>query len=182
MIDAMTIRQFLMRRLSKTIAAVIAFLLDSSALVTSGPHLFALRFAAAVVMAAVIAAAVWSLFRIPCPNYKEMGSLGFRVANGQLKVSSTCCPYCRISGDAKVSAMPKVRNAQAVCGASSTAYANPLDHNGCLMPPITPCAGQIHRLRPRARQGLHLNDHSKNLICGFVLHVAQCSHESGRHT
>jgi hypothetical protein len=104
-----TIRQYLMRRLNRTITGVIAFLLVAGALITSGPRLFEIRFALAVVIAAVLAAAVWSLFEILCPNcLKRLGTLGFWVANGRMKGTPTRCPHCHVSVDAEVPRMPKI--------------------------------------------------------------------------
>ena len=96
----MTIRQYLVRRCSRTVAGTIAFLVVAGAMVSSGTRVFVIRFAIAVVMLAVVLAAFWSLFEIPCPNcIKRMGRVGFLVANGGLVKTSPRCPHCGISVD-----------------------------------------------------------------------------------
>ena len=81
----MTIRQSLERRGQRTVAGTSAFLLGAGLLVSSGPRIFVLRFVFAVLMGAVVLAAVWSLFEIPCPNCrKRLGRIGFCVASGLL--------------------------------------------------------------------------------------------------
>ena len=96
----MTIRQYLMRRCSRTVTGTIAFLIVAGALVSSGPRVFVIRFVFAVVMAAVVVAAIWSLFEIPCPKCrKPMGRVGFWVANGRMEKTAPSCPHCGISVD-----------------------------------------------------------------------------------
>ena len=103
----MTIRQYLIRRCNRAVSGTIAFLLVAGALVSSGPRIFVMRFVFAVVMAAVVAAAIWSLFEIPCPNCrKSMGRIGFWVANGRMKHDAACCPHCGVGVDAAFPAVP----------------------------------------------------------------------------
>jgi hypothetical protein len=76
------------------------FLLIASILVTTLTQIFALRFAAGVVMLVVIVAAVVSLFRIPCPNcHRPLGRAGFWGANAGKGSVSGRCPHCGISFD-----------------------------------------------------------------------------------
>jgi hypothetical protein len=100
---AVTIRQYLMRRCSRVVGGTIAFLVAAGALVSCGPRAFAIRFALAVVMAAVVVAAVWSLFEIPCPGCrKPLGRVGFWVANGRMVKTAPRCPHCDVSIDGEV--------------------------------------------------------------------------------
>jgi hypothetical protein len=103
-----TIRQYLMRRCNRAVGGTIAFLLVAGALVSSGPRVFVIRFVFAVVIAAVVVAAIWSLFEIPCPNCrKPMGPVGFWVANGRMRKTATRCPHCDVSVDEEVPAAPR---------------------------------------------------------------------------
>jgi hypothetical protein len=96
----MTIRKYLIRRCTRLIYGVGAFLIVAAMLVTAGPRIFVLRFVVAVLMSAVVAAAFWSLFEIPCPNcWKTLGRVGFRVAHGGMTRNSPVCPHCGISVD-----------------------------------------------------------------------------------
>jgi hypothetical protein len=102
-----TIRQYLMRRCNRAVNGTIAFLVVAGALVSSGPRMFVIRFVFAVVMAAVVVAAIWSLFEIPCPIcHKAMGRVGFWVANGRMKKSAPRCPHCGVSVDETVPVAP----------------------------------------------------------------------------
>lgn len=104
----MTIRQYLIRRANRTQVATIAFLLAVGILMSPGPRIYALRIALGVVIAAVIAAAFWSLFEIPCPSCrKPMGRIGFWVANARMLSTSPNCPHCGISVDAQLPLPPK---------------------------------------------------------------------------
>jgi hypothetical protein len=100
-----TIRFYLMRRANRTVSGVATFLLLAGALVTSGPRIFVLRFVFAVLMGAVVIAAFWSLFEVPCVNCrKHLGRVGFWVANGRMRGILPQCPHCGISLDSE---MPK---------------------------------------------------------------------------
>jgi hypothetical protein len=102
-----TIRQYLMRRCSRAVTGTIAFLVVAGALVSSGPRVFVIRFVLAVVITAVVAAAIWSLFEIPCPNCrKPMGRVGFWVANGRMERTVPRCPHCDVSVDEEVPGAP----------------------------------------------------------------------------
>ena len=96
----MTIRQYLMRRCNRAVSGTIAFLIVAGALVSSGPRMFVIRFGFAVVIAAVVVAAIWSLFEIPCPIcHKSMGRVGFWVATGRMKKTAPRCPHCGVGVD-----------------------------------------------------------------------------------
>jgi hypothetical protein len=102
-----TIRQYLMRRCNRAVSGTSAFLVVAGALVSSGPRMFVIRFVFAVVMAAVVVAAIWSLFEIPCPIcHKPMGRVGFWVANGRMKTTAPRCPHCGVSVDEAVPVAP----------------------------------------------------------------------------
>jgi hypothetical protein len=103
----MTIRQYLMRRCNRSVGGTIAFLVVAGALVSSGPRVFVMRFVFGVVIAAVVVAAFWSLFEIPCPKCrKPMGRVGFWVANGRMVKTSPRCPHCDISVDEEIPGAP----------------------------------------------------------------------------
>ena len=88
-------------------SGTIAFLVVTGALVSSGPRVFVIRFVFAVVIAAVVVAAIWSLFEIPCPNCrKSMGHVGFWVANGRMANTAPHCPHCDVSVDEAVPGAP----------------------------------------------------------------------------
>jgi Immunity protein 27 len=102
-----TIRLYLMRRANRTITGVAAFLLLAGALVSSGPRGFVLRFVFSVPIVAVVIAAFWSLFEVPCLNCrKHLGRVGFWVANGRMRGVSPQCPHCGISLDSEIPKMP----------------------------------------------------------------------------
>ena len=104
----MTIRQYLMRRCNRAVSGTIAFLVVAGALVSSGPRMFVIRFVFAVVIAAVVVAAIWSLFEIPCPIcHKAMGRVGFWVANGRMEKTAPRCPHCEVSVEEEVPATPR---------------------------------------------------------------------------
>ena len=99
----MTIRGYLVRRASRTVSSVTVFLLLAGALVTVGPNGFVPRFVLAVFIGAVVVAAFWSLFEVPCLNCrKPLGTVGFWVANGRLRDTSPQCPHCQISFDTQL--------------------------------------------------------------------------------
>jgi hypothetical protein len=99
----MTNRQYLIRRANRTITATIAGLIIAGLIVTSTPRIFVLRFVFAVVLGAGVAAALWSLFEIPCLScQKAMGSVGFWVASGRKSAEAPICPCCGISVDTEV--------------------------------------------------------------------------------
>lgn len=98
-----TIRQFLIRRCHRSVSGTILFLMVAGILVSSGPRLFVFRFVLAVLMAAVVAAAFWSLFKILCPQcHQPMGRVGFWVAHGLMQESSPHCPHCNVSVDTEI--------------------------------------------------------------------------------
>jgi hypothetical protein len=105
---AVTIRQYLMRRCNRAVSGTIAFLVVAGALVSSGPRVFVIRFVFAVVIGAVVVAAIWSLFEIPCPNCRKvMGRVGFWAANGRMEKTVLRCPHCGISVDEEVPGAPR---------------------------------------------------------------------------
>jgi hypothetical protein len=81
----------------------MAFLLVSGALVSIVTHSFVVRFACAVVIVVVAAAAFWSLFKIPCPRCrKPLGIVGFKAANSGMERTNSApahCPHCNVSFD-----------------------------------------------------------------------------------
>jgi len=102
-----TIRLYLMRRANRTVTGVVAFLLLAGVLVSSGPKGFALRFVFAVLIMAVVIAAFWSLFEVPCLNCgKQLGRVGFWVANGRMRGASPHCPHCGTSLDSEIPQLP----------------------------------------------------------------------------
>jgi hypothetical protein len=99
----MTIRLYLMRRANRTATGVVAFLLLAGTLVRSGPRGFVFRFVLSVLIVAVVMAAFWSLFEVPCLNCrKHLGRVGFWVANGRMRSASPQCPHCGISLDSEL--------------------------------------------------------------------------------
>ncbi len=103
----MTIRQSLERRGQRTVGGTVAFLLVAGMLVSSGPRLFVLRFVFAVLMGAVVLAAAWSLFEIPCPGCrKHLGRIGFCVASGLMANRSPRCHHCHIALDQDLPTAP----------------------------------------------------------------------------
>jgi hypothetical protein len=100
----MTIRQSLERRGQRTVRGTLAFLLVAGILVSSGPRIFVLRFVFAVLIGAVVLAAVWSLFEIPCPNCrKRLGRFGFCLASGLPVSRWSHCPHCNVGLDQEIS-------------------------------------------------------------------------------
>jgi hypothetical protein len=96
----MTIRQYLRCRSDRYATRTFIFLLLAGALVTAGPRDFIIRFVFAVVIGAIVAAAFWSLFKIPCPRCNmAMGSAGFWVAVGRTNAPAAHCPHCRVGFD-----------------------------------------------------------------------------------
>lgn len=56
---------------------------------------FIVRFVFAVVSLAIVGAAFWSLFEIPCSACrKPLGYRGFKVATGAAQRSVPQCPHC----------------------------------------------------------------------------------------
>jgi hypothetical protein len=103
----LTIRQYLERRSGRYARGTCVFLLLAGALVTSAPRIFAIRFAIAVLIGAVVVAAFWSLFHIPCPKCStSMGSTGFLTAIGR-RVAPAQCPHCSVNLDVEVPASPE---------------------------------------------------------------------------
>jgi hypothetical protein len=97
-----TSRVYLARRANRTVTGVVAFLLLAGILISSGPRGFVIRFVFAVLTLAVVIAAFWSLFEVPCINCrKPLGRVGFRVAHGRLRGTSPQCPHCGISLDSE---------------------------------------------------------------------------------
>src|SRR5580704_5784414 len=96
----MTIRQYLERRCNRTMAGTVAFLILVGIGFNAVPRIFILRFVLAVLLAAVVIAAFWSLFEIPCPSCRRsLGTLGFWAANGLNRQFSPHCPHCDTSID-----------------------------------------------------------------------------------
>jgi len=93
-----------MRRANRTVTCIGAFLLVAGLLATSGrPMAAEFRLLFAVPIAAVVIAAFWSLFEVPCLSCgKSLGSVGFRVAHGRSGDASPRCPHCGISVDAEI--------------------------------------------------------------------------------
>lgn len=105
----MTIRQFLERRGQRTVGGTVAFVLVTGLLISSGPRIFVLRFVLAVFVGAVVFAAVWSLFEIPCPNCrKRLGRIGFCVASGLMANRAPQCLHCHIGLDQEIPTTPRV--------------------------------------------------------------------------
>jgi hypothetical protein len=103
----MTIRQYLIRRNDRYATLAIAFLLAVGIAAGYLPRILALRIVLALLICVMLAAALWSLFDIPCPNCgKPMGSVGFWVSLGRSRGVSVRCPHCDISVDADVPEQP----------------------------------------------------------------------------
>jgi hypothetical protein len=103
----LTIRQYLERRSGIYARGTCAFLLLAGALVTSAPKIFVIRFTFAVLIGAVVLAAFWSLFHIPCPKCaKPMGSTGFWTAIGR-RVAPAQCPHCNVNLDVEAPGSPE---------------------------------------------------------------------------
>ena len=80
----------------------MAFLVVSGALVSIATRGFVVRFACAVVIAAVPVAALWSLFHVPCPKCgKPLDVAGFKAANSGLgsRAVPARCVHCNVSFD-----------------------------------------------------------------------------------
>jgi hypothetical protein len=108
----MTIRQSLERRCQRTVGGTVAFLLVAGWLVSSGPRVFVLRFVFAVLMGAVVFAAAWSLFEIPCPRCrKRLGVVGFCVASGLMANRSPRCRHCQVALDQDIPTAPPAKEA-----------------------------------------------------------------------
>ncbi len=106
----MTIRHYLQRRCGRTVTGTVAFLLAIGLLFGAVPWIFILRFVLAVLGGAVVIAAFWSQFEIPCPNCRQsLGRLGFLVGNGAYARSSPRCPHCDISVDAALPAATELK-------------------------------------------------------------------------
>jgi hypothetical protein len=103
----MTIRYYLRRFASRSAVGAVAFLLVVGMVMSPGPRNFELRFIVGVIVAAVMGAVFWNLFRIPCPScQKPLGSAGFWAANGSQSEGASRCPHCGIAFEA---AMPMTR-------------------------------------------------------------------------
>lgn len=99
----MTLRQSLERRGQRTVGATIGFLLLAGWLLSSAPRVFVLRFVGAVLMGAVVLAAVWSLFEIPCPHCRvRLGRTGFCAASSIPAARLTGCPHCQARLDGQM--------------------------------------------------------------------------------
>jgi hypothetical protein len=99
----MTIRQYLVRRNDRYAALAFVFLLAVGVAAGYAPRILAIRIVFAVLICVVLAAAIRSLFEIPCPNCgKPMGSIGFWVGVGRRSQVSERCPHCDIGVDADV--------------------------------------------------------------------------------
>ena len=97
----MTIRDHLQRRCRKTVTGTVVFLIVVGLSFGAVPWIFILRFVLAVLAGALVIAAFWSQFEIPCPNCKRsLGRIGFMVGTGGYSSSSPHCPHCDISVDA----------------------------------------------------------------------------------
>jgi hypothetical protein len=94
-------RHYLQRRCRRTVTGTVVFLLVMGLSFGAVPWIFILRFVLAVLGGAVVVAAFWSQFEIPCPNCRRsLGRLGFMVGSGVCTGSSPRCPHCHISVDA----------------------------------------------------------------------------------
>ena len=101
----MTIRDYLQRRCRRTVTGTVVFLIVIGLSFGAVPWLFVLRFVLAVLGGAVVAAAFWSQFEIPCPNCKRsLGRIGFMGGTGGYAGSAPHCPHCDISVDAELPA------------------------------------------------------------------------------
>jgi hypothetical protein len=96
----MTIRQYLKRRSDRYASLAAVFLLAVGILMGYAPRILAVRIVFAVLVAAVLAAAFWSLFEIRCPNCgKRLGSVGFWVSVGRTNKVPEHCPHCGVGVD-----------------------------------------------------------------------------------
>jgi hypothetical protein len=96
----MTIRQYLKRRSDRYATLAFALLLAVGIAIGYAPRILALRIVFAVLVGAVLAAAFWSLFEIPCPNCaKRLGSVGFWVSVGRVSKVPEHCPHCGVGVD-----------------------------------------------------------------------------------
>jgi hypothetical protein len=100
----MTIRQYLVRRNDRYATLAVAFLLAMGVAAGYAPRILAIRIVFAILSGVVLAAAVWSLFEIPCPNCgKPMGRIGFWVGVGRASKVPERCPHCGIGVDVEMS-------------------------------------------------------------------------------
>ena len=96
----MTIRQYLKRRSDRYASVAFVFLLAVGISMGYVPRILAVRIVVAVLIGAVLAAAFWSLFEIPCPNCgKRLGSVGFWVSVGRVSKVPEHCPHCGVGVD-----------------------------------------------------------------------------------
>jgi hypothetical protein len=99
----MNIRQYLRRRSDRYASLAVAFLLAVGIAMGYAPRILAIRIVFAVLVGAVLAAAFWSLFEIPCPNCgKRLGSVGFWVSVGRQSRVPEHCPHCGIGFDVEM--------------------------------------------------------------------------------
>ena len=99
----MTIRQYLKRRSDRYASLAVAFLLAAGIAIGYAPRILAIRYVFAVLVGVVLAAAVWSLFEIPCPNCgKRLGSVGFWVSVGRVSRVPERCPHCGVGFDVEM--------------------------------------------------------------------------------
>lgn len=106
----MTIRDYLQRRCRRTVTGTVVFLIVVGLSFGAVPWIFILRFVLAVLGGAVVVAAFWSQFEIPCPNCRRsLGRLGFMVGTGGYAGPSPHCPHCDISVDAALPEAVKSR-------------------------------------------------------------------------
>jgi hypothetical protein len=99
----MTIRQYLKRRSDRYAFLAVVFLLAVGILMGYVPRILAVRIVFAVLVGAVLAAAFFSLFEIPCPNCgKRLGSVGFWVSVGRASRVPEHCPHCGVGVDVDV--------------------------------------------------------------------------------
>jgi putative effector of murein hydrolase len=99
----MTIRQYLRRRSDRYASLAVAFLLAVGIAMGYAPRILAIRIVFAVLVGAVLVAAFWSLFEIPCPNCgKRLGSVGFWVSVGRASRVPEHCPHCGVGFDVEM--------------------------------------------------------------------------------
>ncbi|HEY2685455.1 MAG TPA: hypothetical protein VGI93_18225 [Steroidobacteraceae bacterium] len=91
----MKARERLVRHAGYLKIGLAAYLLGAGWLMSAYPFGFVIRFVFAVVSLAIVAAAFWSLFEMPCPACrKPLGAAGFKIATRASRASEARCPHC----------------------------------------------------------------------------------------
>jgi hypothetical protein len=96
----MNAREQLERRAGYLKIGLAVYLLGAGWLMSTYPFGLVIRFVFAVVSLAIVAAAFWSLFEMPCPAcVKPLGTAGFKVALGHSRAATARCPHCELRLD-----------------------------------------------------------------------------------